>query len=142
LISLSVDESRTAPVVGVSRRRPATKDLALFEPPGSRERVRAAMANWKLCHLCSICQRSATMNKIDYKTATIATCGESPDSGSHWVGSHQHVYEPPRPHIVKGKFQSDKYPTCPPGKFRPSRTQSPDLLWFMPLADAQLMPVC
>jgi len=34
-------------------------------------------------------------------------------------------------HIVNGEFQSDKYPTCPPGKV-PLSTKDPmaqDLLW-------------
>jgi hypothetical protein len=34
-------------------------------------------------------------------------------------------------HIVNGKFQSDKYPTCPPGKV-PLSVEDPtaqDLLW-------------
>lgn len=38
---------------------------------------------------------------------------------------------PARPHIVAGKFQSDKYPTCPPGKC-PLNVEDPtaqDLLW-------------
>lgn len=36
-----------------------------------------------------------------------------------------------RPHIVDGEFQSDKYPTCPPGKV-PLSVKDPmaqDLLW-------------
>ena len=36
-----------------------------------------------------------------------------------------------RPHIVDGQFQSDKYPTCPPGKV-PLSVKDPmaqDLLW-------------
>jgi hypothetical protein len=36
-----------------------------------------------------------------------------------------------RPHIVGGEFQSDKYPTCPPGKV-PLSVKDPmaqDLLW-------------
>lgn len=35
-------------------------------------------------------------------------------------------------HIVNGKFQSDKYPTCPPGKV-PLSVEDPmaqDLLWL------------
>jgi len=36
-----------------------------------------------------------------------------------------------RPHIVNGEFQSDKYPTCPPGKVPLSvrDTTAQDLLW-------------
>lgn len=33
-------------------------------------------------------------------------------------------------HIVNGQFQSDKYPTCPPGKVpRVKDTTAQDLLW-------------
>jgi hypothetical protein len=38
---------------------------------------------------------------------------------------------PARPHIVDGQFQSDKYPSCPPGKV-PLSVRDPaaqDLLW-------------
>lgn len=41
------------------------------------------------------------------------------------------VPAPARPHIVDGEFQSDKYPTCPPGKV-PLSVKDPtaqDLLW-------------
>jgi hypothetical protein len=36
-----------------------------------------------------------------------------------------------RPHIVNGQFQSDKYPTCPPGKVPLSvkDKSAQDLLW-------------
>lgn len=39
--------------------------------------------------------------------------------------------DPARPHIVGGKFQSDKYPTCPAGKVPLSVTDptTQDLLW-------------
>lgn len=39
--------------------------------------------------------------------------------------------DPARPHIVGGKFQSDKYPTCPAGKVPLSVTDptAQDLLW-------------
>lgn len=38
---------------------------------------------------------------------------------------------PTRPHIVDGQFQSDKYPTCPPGKVPLSvrDLDAQDLLW-------------
>jgi len=115
---------------------------------GDKAHVLVAGPSGMWCGNCGLDERNWTREchgRLAPAEPTAAT-SESPDyvpggttvgspSGYSWLRQGDTPRPKPdspiRPHIVDGKFQSDKYPTCPPGKV-PLSVEDPmaqDLLW-------------